>query len=445
MLNLSPNQTAEIIVTGADGNGGGIAYADDGRVIFVSGALPGERVRVLPFRVSKTVARTNAIEILSPSPERVTPACRHFPGCGGCDYLHASYAEELRQKLERVNDAFSHIGGLSLCAEKILSCDSGREGSRNKAVFNIDPNGSIGFYRERSHEVVYIKRCLLQSDFANEILRPIRKWIRDTRISIYNEDSGKGLLRKVFTRGTQIAIVAKGKPNCAEELCNRLTAAVGENYNLMWNDNHSKGNTVFGDKFYRIYGAEPQHTMLGVDLRVSPSAFLQVNTPQAEKLYKIAIDFAEVLPGESVLDLYCGVGVITLLIARKCARVTGVEISAAAIQSAKENAALNGITNAEFIVGDAAKTPLPDADVIFTDPPRKGLDSAVIAAIADSPANRVVYISCDPATLARDLRLFAEYGFSAVQAVCVDMFPGTRHVESVVSLRRLGVTRPSRT
>ncbi|MDR3149443.1 MAG: 23S rRNA (uracil(1939)-C(5))-methyltransferase RlmD [Oscillospiraceae bacterium] len=437
MPNLTKNQTIELTVTASDGNGGGIARDRDGRVIFISGAIPGERVHALVLKVSKTAAWTKATEIITSSPERIVPACIYFPKCGGCDYLHVSYEEELRQKLERVNDAFARIGGLSLRAEKILPCDSGRESYRNKAVFNAAPDGKVGFYRERSHDVIDIDRCMLQSDFSNKIPEIIRKWIAGTGISVYNETSGKGLLRKVFVRGTQIVIITKGKPHYTEELCGLLKTAFGENYSLMWNENRLEGNTVFGEKFYRIFGTEPEYALLGLRFHAAPNSFLQVNTSQAEKLYGIALDFAELSARDTAVDLYCGTGTLTLAIARQCAEVTGVEINPAAIQSAKENAALNGITNAEFIVSDAAEVSLPDADVIFADPPRKGLDASVIDAIANSSANRVVYISCDPATLARDLKLFAGYGFKAHRAVCVDMFPGTRHIESVVSLSRV--------
>ncbi|MDR2605984.1 MAG: 23S rRNA (uracil(1939)-C(5))-methyltransferase RlmD [Oscillospiraceae bacterium] len=437
---MNKNDTIELTVTGASGDGNGVAHAPDGRVVFVAGALIGERVTARILKPGKNALWAKATEILEASSERIAPECPYFPRCGGCDYLHMSYREELRLKLERVNDAFVRIGKISLTADRIVHAES-RSDCRNKAIYNLAnaPDGvKIGFYQERSHRVIGIDRCMLQSDFSARTLTAVRDWISAAAISVYDEAARKGLIRKIFTRGTQIVIVANGKPRSVEELTAAVLNACPECTSVLWNELRGDTNAALGDRFYTLYGELRLSVPLcGLRFLVSPDSFFQVNVPQAERLYELALNLAELSAADTALDLYCGIGTLTLLLAKRCASVTGIEISRAAIDNAAENAALNAVTNAQFVCADLNATQeLPPADAVFLDPPRKGLPPELIGAIAAANPGRVIYISCDPATLARDLKLFSEHGYTADRAECVDMFPCTHHVETVVRLNK---------
>jgi 23S rRNA (uracil1939-C5)-methyltransferase len=436
------NDKTELTITGANSDGAGIAHAPDGQVVFVSGALVGERVTALILKAGKNAIWAKTTEILDASAERIASECPYFPRCGGCGYLHMSYREELRLKLERVNDALKRIGKLTLSADDIIASEN-RFGYRNKAIYNIAQASSgaveIGFYQERSHRVIDIDRCLLQGDFAANAVKAIRAWIGENAVTVYDEATGKGLMRKLFTRGTQIAVIANGKPRLVEELTSALLEACPECSSILWNEQRGDTNVALGDHFYTLYGSERlTDELIGLKFTMSPASFFQVNAAQAERLYELAISFAELNPNDTALDLYCGIGTLTLLIAKHAKSVTGIEISSDAIDNANSNAALNGITNTDFVCADVtALSELADtASVVFADPPRKGLTPELITAIAAAAPQRVIYISCDPATLARDLKLFAELGYSADKAACVDMFPGTQHVETVVRLTR---------
>ncbi|MDR0819347.1 MAG: 23S rRNA (uracil(1939)-C(5))-methyltransferase RlmD [Oscillospiraceae bacterium] len=433
---MKKNDIVTLAITSANSDGQGVARAESGEVIFVANAIPGENVSARVLKVGKSSAWAKSIEVLSASPERITTECPYYPKCGGCSYLHMSYAEELRQKLERVNDAFQRIGGLELRAERIIPSIR-RFGYRNKAIFNfaVNPSGGslLGFYRANSHDVIPVDNCLLQSEFANNAANALNSWAKENGISIYDESSGKGLLRKLFTRGTQVCVVANGKPRLVGELIDEVRSAVPECTSLMWNEQRGTTNVVFGEKFHLLFGSETV-TINGTEL--SPDSFYQVNSEQAERLYEIALEFADLRSVETALDLYCGVGTLTLLIAAKAAKVTGVEINPSAIAGASLNAKRNKVTNADFVHSDVSVAELPAADCVFVDPPRKGLSAELIENLTALSPKRIAYISCDPATLARDLKLLNQRGYRAVRAEAVDMFPGTAHVETVVEINR---------
>ena len=443
---LEKNQLYEAAITGCTSEGQGVTRIA-GRVVFVKGALPGERCRIRILKAGKTAVYARIEELLQASPHRIEPDCPCYGRCGGCDYRHAAYEEELRIKLERVNDAFQRIGGLALRAKEILPAPE-TDRYRDKAIFNVgeDREGKpvTGFFRARSHEVIPVEDCLLQKKEANRAAAVLRRWMREEMIPAYHEESGKGLIRHLFVRSGMVCVVAAGKPRCTDRLIEDLRQELPELRSIVWNENRSRGNTVLAGEFRILWGEERVEVSLsGLRFRLSPRSFFQVNPPQAERLYAQAVEFAGLTGEERVVDLYCGAGAIGLLAAPQAAEIIGVEIVRAAVEDAINTAKNNGIRSARFLCADAAEAAARFAaegmepDVLFVDPPRKGLAPEVIGSIAEMRPDRVVYVSCDPATLARDLRLFGERGYCAEKAVAVDMFPRTRHVETVVLMSRI--------
>ena len=444
---LEKNQIHEALITGCTSEGQGVTRIA-GRAVFVKGALPGERCLIRILKTGRTAVYARIEELLQPSPWRVEPDCPCYGRCGGCDFRHASYEEELRIKLERVNDAFRRIGGLELRAGEILSAPE-TDRYRAKAIFNVGEDRAgkpvTGFYRARSHEVIPVQDCLLQRLEANRAAAVLRRWMETHRIPVYREADGTGLIRHLFVREGMVCVVAAGKPRCADSLTEDLIRELPDLRSVVWNENRSRGNTVLAGEFSTLWGGDQVEVSLsGLRFHLSPRSFFQVNPAQAERLYALAIELAELSGGERAVDLYCGTGAIGLLAASRAAEVVGVEVVRSAVEDAEKTAKENGIGNARFLCADAAEAAGRFAaegmrsDVLFVDPPRKGLAPEVIGSIAEMAPGRVVYVSCDPATLARDLKLFREYGYRAEKAIAVDMFPRTRHVESVVKLARAG-------
>jgi len=451
-VELIKNQTYEVNIEGCTAEGQGVARID-GRAVFVAGALPGERCIIKLLKVSKTAIWAKVEELLEASPHRIEPDCPVCSKCGGCDFRHVSYEEELRIKKQRVDDVMRRIGGLDLVAEEIIPSPQ-QERYRNKAILNVGQSGGkavTGFYRPRSHDIVPIESCLLQDSVADAAAAALRRWMDKYSVPAYDEITAKGIVRRLFVRsvkhGVCVCIVAAAdKLPHRDELIDMLLLACPGLVSVVLNVNRSKGNGILSDKFITLWGEESIDAELcALRFKLSPLSFFQINTPQAENLYARAIEYAQLTGTEQVLDLYCGTGTIGLYAAPKCAHVTGAEIVDAAIEDAKENARRNGIENADFICADASDAARHFADsgltpdVIIVDPPRKGLAPDVIDSIVQMSPNRVVYVSCDPATLARDLKLFAEKGYAATRLTAADMFPRTRHVESVALLQRLSL------
>lgn len=420
----------------------------DGAVVFVPRAVRGETVDLRITRVMKSSCAGEIVKIHAPSPERAVPECPYFGRCGGCDFQHLSYPEELRAKRQRVQDALKRLGGADLRVEEILGA---REPTRyrNKSQYPVGPGGVIGFYRARSHQVVPVDRCLIQSEASDRTAKAVGDWMRRYKVSVYDESTGKGLVRHIYVRvnaaGESLCcVVANGKQLPREpELAAFVQSAAPGTVGVVLNTNTRPGNVVLGDQYRTIWGRNfLMDTLCGLEFKLSIPSFYQVNRAQAEVLYSKALEFAGLTGRETVLDLYCGTGTITLCLARRAARAIGAEIVPPAVADARENAARNGITNAEFFCGDAAAVAARlesqglRPDVITVDPPRKGLSPEVIASIAGMGPERVVYVSCDPATLGRDVKLFAGLGYRADRACAVDLFPGTRHVETVVLLSK---------
>ena len=425
----------------------GIARVN-GAVVFVPHAVRGEEIDLRITKVMKTSCTGEIVKIHNPSPERMEPECPYAGKCGGCAYRHLTYPEELWTKRQRVQDALTRIGGLDLTVEEILGAKN-PEHYRNKSQYPVGADGSIGFFQARTHKVVPIRRCLIQTEAADRTAQAVGEWMRRYKISAYDETTGKGLVRHVCVRVNRkgeslCCVVVNGNKVPREpELAAYVTVAVPHTVGVLLNSNTRRGNVVLGDKYRTLFGRNYlMDTLCGLEFKLSMPSFYQVNRDQAEVLYGKALKFAGLTGNETVLDLYCGIGTITLCLAKAAKRVIGAEIVPPAIRDAKENALRNHIENAEIFCGDAADIAAKlesdglRPDVVTVDPPRKGLAPEVIASVAAMGPEKVVYVSCDPATLGRDVKIFREFGYEAKRAAAVDMFPGTAHVETVVLLSK---------
>lgn len=438
------------VIDGYSSEGLGIARVN-GAVVFVPHAVRGEEIDLRITKVMKTSCAGEIVKIHNPSPERMEPECPYAGKCGGCAYRHLTYPEELWAKRQRVQDALTRISGLELTVEEILGAKN-PEHYRNKSQYPVGADGSIGFFQARTHKVVPIRRCLIQTEAADRTAQAVGEWMRRYKISAYDETTGKGLVRHVCVRVNRkgeslCCVVVNGNKVPREpELAAYVTAAVPHTVGVLLNSNTRRGNVVLGDKYRTLFGRNYlMDTLCGLEFKLSMPSFYQVNRDQAEVLYGKALEFAGLTGNETVLDLYCGIGTITLCLAKAAKRVIGAEIVPPAIRDAKENALRNHVENAEFFCGDAADIAAKlesdglRPDVVTVDPPRKGLAPEVIASVAAMGPEKVVYVSCDPATLGRDVKIFREFGYEAKRAAAVDMFPGTAHVETVCLLSKLNV------
>ena len=447
MEQLREKQVYTGTVEGYSSEGQGIVRLD-GAVVFVPGAIRGEEIDLRVTKVMKTAAAGEIAAIRRPSPERREPACPWFGQCGGCTFQHMTYAEELRAKEQRVRDALLRLGGTRVAVEEMLEAPC-VEQYRNKSQYPVGADGTVGFYRARSHQVVPVERCLIQSPQADRAAEALRRWMARYRVPAYDEKTGKGLVRHLYVRVNRagealICVVANGRRLPREpELAALLREAVPSMAGLVLNTNTQRSNVILGDRYRTIWGESYlMDTLQGLEFRLSVPSFYQVNREQAEVLYSKALEFAGLRGTETVLDLYCGTGTITLCLARGAYRAIGAEIVPEAIEDARENAARNGVQNAEFFCGDASAVAARLAeeglrpDVVVVDPPRKGLAEDVVETIAAMGPERVVYVSCDPGTLGRDVKRFAALGYEARRCAAVDLFPRTAHVETVLLLTR---------
>lgn len=449
MDDLKKNEIYETAMTGFTSEGAGVCRIK-GRAVFVPRALPGETWRVRIVKVTKTAVFGRGEERLTTSPERVEPDCPNFGRCGGCNLMHMSYEYELQMKLDRVNDALRRIGGTEVRAERILGSER-VEGYRNKAIYAVGEgeNGPVaGFYRTSSHDIIHAPNCLLQSDEASKCAGAVVDWMRTNCVSAWNGRSGT--VRHVYTRrardGAALCCVVTGRrlsPSLTRSLTDALRIACPALTGVVECVNRTEGNTVLSGEFRTLWGSGTLRDRLcGFEFELAPQAFYQINPPQAERLYAQALEYALPERGGTVLDLYCGAGTISLCLSQRAERVIGAEIVPEAVENARANAERNGVTNAEFICADAgeaarefkARGITPDAIVV--DPPRKGMDAPALEAIASMQPDRLVYVSCDPATLSRDISRLRPLGYTPASALAVDMFPRTAHVETVCLLER---------
>lgn len=441
------NDIVRLTVESIGLGGEGIAHLD-GQAVFVAGALPGEVCDAQLLKVGKSALWARVSRLLEPSPDRVQPDCPHYPKCGGCQFRHMSYAAEREAKRVRVEDALRRIGGLDLPVSVIYGAEN-TERYRNKVQLPVAAGPKVGFFRARSHDVVDVGDCLLQPETASALAEAVRRWMREFSVPAYDETAHKGLVRHVFVRfsrtGALCCLVVNGRKLPHEaELVAALRAAAPELSGVMLSVNRERTNVVLGKVSRVLWGDDYlDDTLCGLTFRVSAPSFYQVNRDQCEVLYCKALELAALTGTETVLDLYCGIGTISLVMAQRARRVVGAEIVPAAVADARANAERNGVANAEFFRGDAAEAARRFAaeglrpDVICVDPPRKGLAPEVVDAMAEMAPARMVYVSCDPATLARDLKRLLEKGYEVREAVAVDMFPRTAHVETVVSLTHI--------
>lgn len=439
---LKKNDIYEASVDSFSSDGGGVCRVE-GRAVFVPRALPGERWLVRILKVNRTAVWGRGEELLEASPERQKPLCPHFGKCGGCAAMHMTYACELRFKLGRVNDALRRIGALDLQADTIVGADR-QDSYRNKAIYNFAPGPVCGFYRPRSHDVVQPERCLLQPEVFDRAARAVLTWMTETHVPAYDEKTGKGLVRHLYLRQSRnhlaACIVSAGRVDTS--VVESLRRACPELTGVFLCVNQTPGNVVLSGDMSLLWGSGiVEETLCGAKLTLSPLTFFQVNTVQAERLYTIAGQYAEP-EGKIVLDLYCGAGSIGLAVARNASRLIGSDIVPSAVENARRNAVQNGVENAEYFCGDASAVAAKLAadglrpNVIITDPPRKGMAEPVLDALAAMAPERIVYVSCDPGTLARDLKRLTGRGYTPTRCTAVDMFPRTHHVESVVLLEK---------
>lgn len=445
---LEKNRIYRAHIDGYSSEGLGIARID-GQVVFVHGAVRGETCDVLVMKVLKNAAFGKIAALTEPSPARRQPDCPYYGRCGGCDFRHMSYEEELWAKRARVQDALTRIGGAEVTVEEILGAEQPLH-YRNKSIYPISLAGEVGFYRARSHQVVHVEHCLIQKPEADALAQAVRDYIARFQVEPYNEATGRGLLRHLYVRtscrGESLAclLVNGSRLPHEQELVDMLRAAAPGVCGVVLGENTRRGNAILGDRYRTLWGRDYlTDTLCGLELRLSVPSFYQVNHDQAQRLYEKALEYAGLTGRELAVDLYCGAGTITQVLARRARHVIGGEIVPEAIRDAEDSARRNGVENAEFLCGDASRLAAElrqrglRPDVICVDPPRKGLAPDVVEAAASMTPGRIVYVSCDPATLARDVARFAPLGYRPVRACAVDLFPGTAHVETVCLLSKL--------
>ncbi|HHL2031739.1 TPA: 23S rRNA (uracil(1939)-C(5))-methyltransferase RlmD [Clostridium perfringens] len=452
MVEKNKEYIFDIISQGYEGEG--IAKIDNKYPIFIEGALKGEKVKVRIVKVNKNFAYGKLMEVLEASEQRVNPPCAIYKRCGGCKLQHASYKAQLDFKWDRVKDCVSKIGKLD---PSIVKYPLGMEEPwryRNKVQLPIGLiNGEvkIGFFAPRSHDIIDMESCLIQDEIGDKVVKLTREWIEKFNIRPYNVDGEydeKGVVRHIMirrgftTNEVMVVLVTNGeKLPHKEEFVDLMVKNIPGIKSVIQNINSKKTNVILGLESKTLWGEDTISDYIG-DFRfnISPLSFFQVNPIQTEVLYGKALEYANLTGNEEVFDAYCGTGTITLFLSQKAKKVYGVEIIPQAIDNAWINAKENKVDNVEFFVGES-EVVIPDlinkgvkADVVVVDPPRKGCDKKLLDAITNIDAKKIVYVSCDPSTLGRDLQVLEENGYKTLEVQPVDMFPNTSHVENVAKL-----------
>jgi len=448
---VKKNNIYRVSITGMGTKGEGIGKIDN-FTIFIPGAILGEEVEVNIIKVNKNYAVGKLLNIIIASEERVKPICDIYTRCGGCQLQHMSYKEQLNFKRQKVKDALLRLGGIDVEVEAVLGMKNPYR-YRNKVQLPIGKENekvSIGFYAPRSHNIIDLKTCLIQDEKADDIIKILREWIEKFNVPIYNEKEHKGNLRHIMVRTAfktgevMVVLVTKDKnlPH-KEELINKLIENLQGVVSIIQNINSQKTNVVLGKESIVLWGKDKIIDYIAnFKFAITPLSFFQVNPIQTEVLYNKALEYADLKGNEVVFDAYCGTGTISLFLSQKAKKVYGVEIVAEAIESAKLNAKENNVDNVDFIVGESEKV-IPEliekgikADVVVVDPPRKGCEKSLLEAMANMSPEKIVYVSCDPATLARDLGVLEKLGYKTIRVQPVDMFSNTYHVENVVLLEK---------
>jgi len=483
------NEEVILTIEGMNHEGMGVARLD-GMAIFVQGALIGEQVQAKLIKVATTYAIARVVELLVESPERKEPFCPVYRKCGGCSLQHMSYAESLRFKHQVVQDSLERLGGFKgIEVKAVIGMDHPFQ-YRNKAQYPLGMDGKrtiAGFYSRRTHDIVDASECGIQHPSSELVRAAVLSWVTENKVPVYNEETGEGLVRHIVSRvgirtGEVLAMLVANKKRIPvpEKLVNKLKKMVPGITGIVLNVNEDPGNVILGEENYILYGTPVLADKLcDMTFEISPLSFYQVNPEQTEVLYRKAIDAADMKGTDTVFDLYCGIGTISLVAAKKAGKVIGVEVVEEAVETAQENARKNRVTNAEFHIGTAEDV-VPKlraegvhADVVIVDPPRKGCDHKLLETILTMKPERIVYVSCNPSTLARDLKFLCVTtattvidsekmgsgtgeedvsvdgpnatvtpagGIPAYQVVSVqpvDMFPWTEHVETVVLMSRV--------
>ncbi|MBQ9532244.1 MAG: 23S rRNA (uracil(1939)-C(5))-methyltransferase RlmD [Eubacterium sp.] len=451
---LKKNDEIKLNIEGMTSEGSAVSHFN-GMAVFVRGAVPGDEIIAHIIKVQKSYAIARIKEIIEPSLSRINSDCSVSDKCGGCSLRNMTYEEELRYKQSRVEDAIKRIGHLDFPVADIIEADEINH-YRNKAqypVFIKDRELFAGFYAYKSHRIIPCSDCALQQKDFEECLKAFARWINETDITSYDEKTGKGLLRHIYLRKAvstgeiMACAVINGEAVPKEDLLIDELSRIEGMKSICLNINHNRSNVILGDKTKIIWGKKTIcDILLGKRFEISPNSFYQVNHSQCEKLYQKAIQYADLKGEENLIDIYCGAGTIGLSMADKAKNVYGIEITESAVENAKRNAKINGIKNAEFFCSDASNGAKElekrgiRADVVVFDPPRKGCDRELLETVKRMNPKRIVYVSCDSATLARDLAILDEMGYNVIEATPVDMFPRTTHVETVCLLYREGIT-----
>lgn len=448
---LEKNQVHTAEITGLTSEGSGVCRID-GMAVFVPETAVGDVCEIRIVKPLKSYAFGIVEKLVTPSPDRITDCCPVYKKCGGCLLRHISYEAECRTKNSIVRDAFERIGGLSPDFDDFLGAED-TERYRNKAQYPLaiqDGKAVCGFYAPRSHRVIPVADCALQPEVFSDIISSVLDYISEKKLSVYDETSNTGIIRHIYLRrGAHSGeimvclVVRKDISRQLSALCRRLTEKFSDIKSIIMNINSKKTNVILGDQCITLWGSDViSDTMCGNTVEISPLSFYQVNTVQAERLYEKALEYSAPKKSEVIADLYCGAGTIGLSMAEQAARIVGVEIVPQAVENAKKNALRNNIVNAEFHCGDAGEVfgklrkKGCSPDIIVIDPPRKGCSPETIDVIAEAAPHKIVMISCNPATAARDAKLLSEKGYSVDKVCGVDLFPRTGHVECVVLMSR---------
>lgn len=448
---IQKNKSYQAVVEDLTLEGNGICRVD-GFTVFVPMTAVGDRIRFKAVKVQKHYGYGLLEQVVTPAPIRQQVDCPVFRQCGGCAFRHITYEEELRLKQKAVQDALQRLGGFQLEPEPILGCEE-PDHYRNKAQYPLgtDRQGKAvaGFYARRSHRIVPVLDCALQDPAFGPVVKLVVDFINSRHLAVYDESTGKGLLRHLFLRRghrtgeMMVCLVSTSRQiPFLDELIQKLTATFPHIVSIALNINKEKTNVILGQQTITVYGKDYiDDILLDVKLSIAPAAFYQVNSAQTERLYQLGYAYGELKPDDRLLDLYCGIGSIGLGACSRVASLTGVEVVEAAVDSARRNAAQNQL-KAEFFCADAGEAARQLADrgetpsIIIVDPPRKGCDEQVLDSIVRMAPERVVMISCNPATAARDCKWLAEHGYQLVKYRPVDLFARTGHVETVCLLTK---------
>lgn len=447
-MNKNDIITLSITSTSTDGYGIG---RHNGMAVFVPNTAEGDIAEVKILKVKKNYAYGKAERLIEKSKHRIDSDCDVFAQCGGCVYRHITYEKECEIKTEKVADCINRIGGINLKPQKIIALENNIYGYRNKTQLPISENGNTGFFAVHSHRIIETDKCFLSPDIFNTVSKTVCDWIKKYKISVYNETEHRGLIRRLYLRMAKatdeimVVLVINGNilPHSAE-LLNNLKNILGERLcSFQININKNNTNVILGDICKVLYGKSYITDILcDIKIQISPLSFYQINRDMTELLYKKAAEYAKP-ENKNIIDLYCGAGTIGLSMAKSAKSILGVEIIPQAVENARVNASENGIKNAEFICADAtsaaqilAKKQIP-ADVVILDPPRKGCSEELLNTVAKSfSPERIVYISCDPSTLARDCKILNALGYSLKEYTPADLFPRTCHIECVCLLTK---------